>query len=138
LYDPDGDGQEAGGIANATDGNPQTSWRTAHYRNRADFGGLKPGIGIEYDFGKATSLRQIAVSTNQPGIQVQIRAGNDPEASDADSYQVVSPTQTMSSTDTFTIKPGTSARYYIVWLTQLVQDSPSQFQGSISEVAFRR
>jgi len=138
LYDPDGDGQEGAGIANATDGNPQTSWRTAHYRNKATFGDLKPGIGIEYDFGKATALRQIAVSTDQPGIQVQIRAGNDPEASHPDDYQVVSPTQTMASTDTFTIKPGTSARYYIVWLTQLVPDASNQFQGSISEVAFKR
>jgi eukaryotic-like serine/threonine-protein kinase len=138
LYDPDGDGQEAGGIANATDGNPDTSWLTAHYRRRADFGGLKPGIGIEYDFGKATALRQIAVSTSQPGIQVQIRAGNDPDASDPDAYQVVSATRTMSATDTFSIKTGTSARYYIVWLTQLVQDGPDQFQGSISEVAFKR
>jgi hypothetical protein len=51
---------------------------------------------------------------------------------------VVSPTKTMSSTDTFAIKSGTSARYYIVWMTQLVQDGPDQFQGSISEVAFKR
>jgi hypothetical protein len=138
LYDPRGDGQEAGGIANATDGNPDTSWRTAHYRRSAQFGGLKPGIGIEYDFGKATALRQIAVTTSQPGIQVQIRAGDDPDASDPDAYQVVSPTRTMSSADTFSIKSGTSARYYVVWLTQLVQDGPDQFQGSIAEVAFKR
>ena len=138
LYDPGGDGQEAGGIANATDGNPQTSWQTAHYRRNAQFGGLKHGIGIEYDFSTATALRQIVVSTSQPGIEVQIRAGNDPDAADPDDYQVVSPTRTVSSTDTFTIKPGTSARYYIVWLTQLVQDGPDQFQGSISEVAFKR
>ena len=138
LYDPDGDGQEAKGITDASDGNPDTSWRTAHYRNRAAFGGLKPGIGIEYDFGKPTTLRQITVSTTQPGTQVQIRAGDDPDASSPDDYQVVSPTKTMSSTDTFTITSGTSARYYVVWLTQLVQDGPDQFQGSISEVAFKR
>jgi hypothetical protein len=138
LYDPEGDGQEARGIADASDGDPDTSWQTAHYRRSSAFGGLKHGIGIEYDFGKATTLRQITVSTDQSGIQVQIRAGNDPDASDADDYQVVSPTRTMSSTDTFSIKSGTSARYYIVWLTQLVQDGPEQFHGSISEVAFKR
>jgi hypothetical protein len=138
LYDPEGDGQERKGIADATDGNPDTSWRTAHYRTRADLGGLKPGIGIEYDFGKPTSLRQITVSTQQPGTQVEIRAGNDPNASDPNGYQVVSPTRTMSSTDAFPIKTGTSARYYIVWMTKLAPDGPSQFQGSISEVAFKR
>ena len=110
----------------------------SRYRHRADFGGLKPGIGIEYDFGKPTSLRQVTVSTQQPGTQVQIRAGNDPDASDPDDYKVVGQTRTMSFTDAFSIEPGTSARYYIVWLTQLVQDGPDQFQGSISEVTFKR
>ena len=33
----------------------------------------------------------------------------------------------MSATDTFALKAGTTARYYIVWLTQLVQDGPDQF-----------
>jgi hypothetical protein len=138
LYDPRGDGQESDGIADTTDGDSGTSWRTAHYRNRADFGGLKPGIGIAYDFGKPTTLRQVTVSTAQPGTQVQIRAGNDPDASDADDYQVVGGTKTMGASDTFSIKAGTSARYYIVWLTQLVPDGPGQFQGSISEVTFKR
>ena len=115
-----------------------TSWQTAHYRRRADFGGLKPGIGIEYDFGRPTSLRQITVSTGQPGTQVQIRAGNDPDASEPDDYPVVGRHQDDGVHDTFLIKSGTSARYYIVWLTQLVQDGPDQFQGSISEVTFKR
>jgi hypothetical protein len=138
LYDPDGDGQEGKTIAEATDGNPDTSWRTAHYRNRADLGGLKPGIGIEYDFGQPTSLRQITVSTSQPGTQVQIRAGNDPDASDPDDYPVVSDTKTMQANDTFAIKANTSARYYIVWMTRLAPDGQDQFQGSISEVTFKR
>jgi hypothetical protein len=138
LYDPEGDGEEARGVADATDGDPGTAWETAHYKRSSAFGGLKPGIGIAYDFGKPTTLRQVAVSTDRPGIQVQIRAGNDPDASEPDDYQVVGTTKTMSSTDTFPIKAGTSARYYIVWITQLVQDGSNEFQGSISEVAFKR
>ena len=69
---------------------------------------------------------------------MQIRAGNDPEAPDPDAYPVVGDTKTMSSKDTFAIKSDTQARYYIVWLTQLVPDGPEQFQGSISEVTFER
>jgi eukaryotic-like serine/threonine-protein kinase len=138
LYDPRGDQQEARGIAEATDGDPDTAWRTAHYKRTSAFGGLKPGIGIAYDFGKPTALRQVEVSTAQPGIQVQIRAGDTPDAPEPDSYQVVGATRTMKSTDTFSIKSGTSARYYIVWLTQLVPDGSGEFLGSISEVAFRR
>jgi putative peptidoglycan lipid II flippase len=138
LYDPDGDGQEAGGISAATDGDPSTSWRTAHYNHTSAFGGLKPGIGIAYDFGKPTALRQIAVTTDRPGIQVQIRAGNDRDAANPDDYQVVGPTRTLKTADTFSIRSGTSARYYIVWLTQLTSDTDGKFVGSLSEVAFRR
>ncbi len=138
LYDPRGDGEESRGIADATDGDPDTAWQTAHYKRSSAFGGLKPGIGIAYDFGKPTTLRQVAVSTDRSGIQVQIRAGNDPDASDPGDYQLVGATKTITSSDTFSIKAGTSARYYIVWLTQLVQDGPNEFQGSISEVGFKR
>jgi hypothetical protein len=138
LYDPDGDGKEARGVDNATDGDPSTAWQTAHYRRSSAFGGLKPGIGIAYDFGKATPLRQITVSTQQPGLQVQIRAGDTADASDADDYKVVGATKTMTSSDTFSITSGTSARYYIVWLTQLVPDGDSEYRGSISEVTFKR
>jgi len=51
---------------------------------------------------------------------------------------VVGDTKTLSTSDTFSIKSDTPARYYVVWLTQLVQDGPDQFQGSISEVSFKR
>ena len=78
LYDPEGDGQEARDIADASDGNPDTSWRTAHYRRRADSRRAQARHRHRVRLCKATTLRQIAVSTDQPGIQVQIRAGNDP------------------------------------------------------------
>jgi hypothetical protein len=69
---------------------------------------------------------------------VQIRAGDTADQTEPDSYPVVGPTQTMKTAGTFTIKAGTSARYYIVWLTQLTPDGSGRFWGSISEVAFKR
>ena len=139
LYDPRGDNTENKDIAASTDGNPATSWYTAHYKARTDstFGGLKPGIGIAYDFGKATALRQIVVTTDNPGIRVEIRAGNTPAAdTDPDGYATVSATQTMKDSGTFPIKANTSARYYVVWLTDLTDDG-SGFRGSLSEVTFK-
>jgi eukaryotic-like serine/threonine-protein kinase len=138
LYDPKGDGQEARGIADATDGDPGTAWRTARYNRSGAFGGLKPGIGIAYDFGKATALRQVSVSTEQPGIQVQILAGDAADAAGPEDYTVVGATRTLKSTDTFSIKSGTSARYYIVWITQLVPDGTGKFSGTLAEVGFKR
>jgi hypothetical protein len=78
------------------------------------------------------------VTTDRPGIQVQIRAGDTPDATEATAYAVVSPTQTMTASGTFAIKAGTSARYYIVWLTQLTSDGKEQYWGSVSEVTFKR
>jgi hypothetical protein len=138
LYDPDGDGSETVGISNANDGDPATAWRTQRYSRNAAFGSLKSGMGIAYDFGKPTTLRQIAVTTDRPGIQVQIRAGDATDAADPNDYQIVADTQTMKTTGTFSIKAGTSARYYIVWLTQLTPDGDGKYWGSLSEVAFKR
>jgi hypothetical protein len=139
LFDPGGDKNETKDIAASTDGNPETSWYTAHYRSRSNstFGGLKPGIGIAYDFGKATALRQIIVTTDSPGIQIEIRAGNTPNTeTSADGYAAVSAVQTMKDSSTFAIKKGTTARYYVVWLTQLSDDGGG-FRGSLSEVTFK-
>ena len=139
LYDPKGDGAERAGISDATDGDPTTSWRTDRYNDRTNtFGGLKQGIGIAYDFGAPTALRQITVVTDRPGIQVQIRAGDTAGAPDEEAYPVVAATATMAKSGTFSIKAGTSARYYIVWLTQLTPDGNGKFWGSVSEVTFRR
>lgn len=137
LYDPRGDKAEARGIDNTTDGDASTAWQTALYKRTSAFGGIKPGIGIAYDFGQPTALKQITVTTAQPGVQVQIRAGNTAGDPEPDSYPVVGDTQTLTGTNTFTIKAGTSARYYIVWLTQLTADG-NGYRGSLSEVTFKR
>jgi eukaryotic-like serine/threonine-protein kinase len=138
LYDPHGDKTENRNLAFATDGNAATSWFTAHYRRSSQFGGLKSGIGIVYDFGSSTALRQVTVTTASPGIGVQIRAGDAAPggSTDENDYKVVGPTQTMKGSGTFTINPNTKARYYVVWLTQLT-GSDGGFQGSVSEVSFR-
>ena len=139
LFDPSGNKTEIKNIDASTDGDPDTSWRTDRYSSgrSSTFAGLKPGIGIAYDFGKATALRQITVATGSPGVQIQIRAGDTPIAStDADGYPVVSTTQTVTAPGTFSIKAGTSARYYVVWLTQLTGDGDG-YRGSVSEVTFK-
>ena len=139
LYDPDGDGAEARGIDAASDGDPATSWRTANYKRNSSFGSLKPGIGIAYDFGQATALRQVTVTTDRPGIQVQILAGDSPDKALPADYTLAGPTQTMKSSSTFKLKAGTSARYYIVFITQLVPDGDAGgYRGSISDVSFAR
>jgi eukaryotic-like serine/threonine-protein kinase len=138
LFDPRGDKTETRNIDASTDGDPATAWQTATYRRNSAFGGLKPGIGIAYDFGQAIALRQITVATDNPGIQIEIRAGDTPSAdTDENGYAPVSAAQTMKGSGTFTVKPGTKARYYVVWLTQLTGEGDG-YRGSVSEVTFKR
>ncbi|MFL6129016.1 MAG: protein kinase family protein [Mycobacteriales bacterium] len=139
LYDPKGDKAESAKIQLATDGDPATTWPTAHYTQRSNtFGGLKDGIGIAYDFGQSTALREITVSTDRPGTSIQILAGDSPDAPDSSAYAMVGEKADTQPTNKITVKAGTEARYYIVWLTRLTSDGEGRYYGSLSEVSFKR
>lgn len=139
LYDPKGDGEEGAKVDLSTDGDPKTSWPTARYNEHSNtFGGLKDGIGIAYDFGQPTALREITVSTDRPGTSLQILAGDRPDDGDTAAYTVVGTKAATDETNKITVKAGTTARYYIVWLTRLTSDGAGRYYGSLSEVGFRR
>lgn len=116
-YDPTSDGGDGSehndSVAKATDGNPSTYWTTDIY-NSQSFGGLKPGVGLVLDAGKAVALKSLTVTTDTPGFTAKIQAGNSASGPFADD----SSAQTASGTTTFTLR-GTPARYYLVWLTSL-------------------
>ncbi len=140
LYDPRGDKTEGQDIDLSYDGKPDTSWLTDRYRRNNTFGGLKDGMGIAYDFGSPTALREVTVATDQPGTSIEILAGNSPDDGDTASYTLVGSKAETDETNKIAVKGGTTARYYIVWLTRLAEDpeSTGRYYGSLSEVAFKR
>jgi eukaryotic-like serine/threonine-protein kinase len=124
-YDPQGTGGEHSSTAPlATDGNPSTAWTTETYGNQ-DFGGLKDGLGLVLDAGRSVKLAQLTVTTPTPGFTAEIQAGDSPTGS----FTVDSSSKTVTGTTTFTLN-GATARYYVVWLTQL----PPVPRAEISEV----
>ena len=124
-YDPQGDGSEHGYTAHlATDGNPNTYWNTERYNSRG-FGGLKSGLGLVLDSGRATKLGQLTVDTVTPGFTAIVQAGNSRTGPFADD----SSRQTVGSTGTFSLR-GATARYYVLWITEL----PPSGYVKISEV----
>jgi eukaryotic-like serine/threonine-protein kinase len=138
LFDPRGDKTEDEGIDLSYDGKSATSWSTDRYRRNNTFGGLKEGMGIAYDFGEPTAVREITVSTDRPGTSIEILAGDSsPDGAQASAYTEVGSKADTASTNKITVKAGTTARYYIVWLTQLTSDNEGQYYGSLSEVSFR-
>jgi eukaryotic-like serine/threonine-protein kinase len=138
LYDPKGDHAEDRKIDASFDGNASTSWATDDYRRSAQFGNLKPGMGIAYDLGQPVSLRRVKIITDRPGIDVQILAGDTPAARDVSAYHVVGQQSNISSTDTITLQPQGAAQYYIVWITKLVPaaSATDSYNASLSEVSF--
>jgi eukaryotic-like serine/threonine-protein kinase len=128
-YDPQGDGGEYSSTAPAaTDGSDATVWRTESYRSQ-DFGGLKDGLGLVLDAGSPVKLAQLTVATPTPGFTAEIQAGN----SSTGGFTADSSSQTVDGTKTFTLN-GKTARYYVVWLTQL----PPGGRAEISEVKAKR
>lgn len=74
------------------------------------------------------ALKSLTVSTPTPGFRATVLAGDGesgPFASDAG-------TQTAGATTTFTLR-GTTARYYVLWITQL----PPHGKAEVSEVSSR-
>jgi serine/threonine-protein kinase len=113
-YDPQGTGGEHDSdAAKATDGNPSTFWYTEHYSSSA-FGGLKDGVGVVLDAGRAAKVTRVTVTSDTPGFSARIESGSSPSGP----FAPVSGTQTVSSSTTFAVS-GAAARYYVVWITSL-------------------
>jgi eukaryotic-like serine/threonine-protein kinase len=125
-YDPQGDGQEHNELAAlATDGSTSTSWTTETYGSE-QFGGLpKDGVGLMLDAGSPVKLADLTVTTPTPGFTAEIQAGD----SSTGGFATDSSSQTVNGTTTFTLD-GKTARYYVVWITQL----PPEGHAEISEV----
>jgi hypothetical protein len=138
LYDPDGNRSEGARIAESYDQDPTTSWRTDSYNpGRANtFGGLKDGIGIAYDFSDPTALRQVTITTDQPGTSVQILAGSTLDTG-AGGFTVVGERADIGRSTTIGLRSGSARKYYVVWFTRLSLDE-GKYRGSLSEVTFRR
>jgi eukaryotic-like serine/threonine-protein kinase len=112
AFDPLGDQTEHDSSAgNATDGNPATYWNTEHYN-----GGLgeKEGVGLVLDAGGPKKLTQLVVRSDTPGFGATIKSSN----SSSGGFAPVSKSQTAAFNTVFELNGG-SARYYLVWITDL-------------------
>jgi serine/threonine protein kinase len=128
-YDPSGGHADthANTASAATDGNPGTFWYTQHY-NTSGFGGLKTGLGLALDAGHAVRASQLTVTSDTPGFTAQVLAGNSLQAHPTPDSAV----RTVGNHTTFALR-GASARYYVLWITQL----PSAGLVHVNEVKAR-
>ncbi|MFH9005681.1 protein kinase family protein [Streptomyces afghaniensis] len=134
-FDPFGDQTEKpSDIGKVYDSSTATYWQTDFYLS-ADFGRLKPGVGIILDLGKTQQVGKVAV-TFVGNTSVELRsasadAGSEPTSFDA--YRKVAE----GTGTTVELKPGKSikSRYLLVWLTDLpIQADDGKWRGRVADI----
>jgi serine/threonine-protein kinase len=133
AYDPaPGDGVEDNGtLSLATDGDPSTVWSTEGYATSA-FGGLKHGVGLVLDAGRAVSPASLTVVTDTPGFVARIGAGSSPGGP----FRTISGSRTVGARTTFALRTGRE-RYLLLWITALPTSPGPKFHADVAEVTAR-
>ncbi|MCM3887310.1 protein kinase family protein [Frankia sp. R82] len=133
--------EKPGEVANATDGNPSTVWHTEGYYS-ARFGGIKPGVGLRLDFGRAITPARVTVQIGSEGpVSFELRSSSSKDSS-IEGYRVVVPQSTGSGTVNVPMSSDLApARYWVLWLTSLPAVSPppadgKPYRASIAEITF--
>ncbi|WNI16659.1 protein kinase family protein [Actinacidiphila sp. ITFR-21] len=135
-FDPLGDGTEThADVGKVFDRNTATYWQTSWY-TRADFGGLKSGVGVIVDLGKAHSVSSVSIDFIGQDTSVELMA--------ASAGATTTPTQLDGFTKVaagdgtkLVLKPRTqvTSRYLLVWLTKLPLTEDGRYRGKIAEIS---
>ena len=141
-FDPRADGgsaQESPKEAKlAIDGDRDTAWRTERYRKRADFGGLKPGVGLVLDLGEAREVSRVKITVQggETALEARVPAEPTTDAAPMESQQQWRQVARVdarkgSFTLTFDAEP---TRYVLIYLTELPPVGKDYFRGAIAEI----
>jgi serine/threonine-protein kinase len=143
-FDPQdraGQGRENEGKASAAiDGDPGTKWETEGYRNRADFGGLKSGLGLILDLGSAKQARTLELWLSNRGATVSIFGADGlqpPATLDGGWHRLTEPAVVTAVPHAFTLSSQGTYRYYLVWFTRLPPDGEGTFRSGIAEATLK-
>jgi tRNA A-37 threonylcarbamoyl transferase component Bud32 len=137
-HDPFGDGSEHSADAPlAADGDQGTAWTTDHYSS-AQFGRLKPGLGLWVGFGRSVQVGRVTVSSPLtrwafellPGAQPNENADPLPSTGGAVSF-------TIGADGTAVVDlGGVKVAGLMIWITRLAPDG-GRYAASIAEITVR-
>ena len=146
IVSPKGNKDNAKDAEKMIDGNQATAWNTDRYNNKANFGGLKDGMGVWIDLGEAKQIVSVQVDLATPGASGDLRTGTvdlgSGQAQDqqtVDQYKVIegSAKDEMGPTNLYP-GPQEPTRYLLVWITKLPKESSSgRYRVSIAEITVR-
>ncbi|WP_414641800.1 hypothetical protein [Amycolatopsis sp.] len=132
VYNPEGKGDNTARAKYATDGKPETQWRTEQYKQQ--FPAIKPGVGLVVTFKDPINLSQVKVAGGTPGTKVEIRSATEKNPDLADT-KVVGNGDLKDGETTIALAQPTQGEYFIVWITQL-GGADGEFQTEIADLTF--
>ncbi len=132
-FDPHGDGgEDPDEVPLARDGDPSTAWTTDNYHDPLEM--LKPGVGLVFDLGSAQDVTEVQVTLVPAGPDIELRAASTAGIDETD-FELVAQQADAPSDLRFEVED-TSARYWLLWITQLPDESGGS--AGIAEVRFLR
>ena len=118
-----------------TDHNLAAPWRSDDYAS-ADFKGLKPGVGLLLDMGRAATITDVQLTLGEAlGANVEIKVG-----SSADSVaKIRSVADAGNVRGVATVRPARPAygQYVLIWFTKLPPESPGNFQVIVYSISVK-
>ena len=123
-------------VGRVIDGNVRTGWTTTTYFGQADLGGLKTGVGVVLDLGGPRELSSLRIRLAGGPTDVSVYASS-PGASEPRTLKGLRQIAELDAAGpdaSVSLPSGFFTRYVVVWLTELPEVEPDNFQGEIREI----
>ena len=126
-----GDGDNPSGAGYVIASKPPLPWSTNWYTT-AKFGMLKSGTGLLLTLSHQATITSVRIDlTGYRGVNLQLKAGDGTAPQD---FTVVAAADNTGGTVRLTLRHPASARYLLIWFTQLPPNGAGQYQESIYHV----
>jgi hypothetical protein len=133
AFGPDGlgDGDNPSGADYAIASSPPLPWSTNWYAT-AKFGMLKSGTGLLLRLAHQSTITSVRIHlTGYQGVNLQLKVG---DGTDPQDFRVVATADDTGGTVRLTVAHPASARYLLIWFTQLPPNGAGQYQESVYHV----
>ncbi len=133
AFGPDGlgDGDNPQGASYTIARNPPLPWSTNWYAT-AQFGLLKHGTGLLLSLGRQETITSVLVDLTQyRGVNLQLKVGDGTAPED---FRVAATADDTGGAVRLTFPHPASARYLLIWFTQLPPNGAGQYQESVYHV----
>jgi helix-turn-helix protein len=126
-----GDGDNPSGAYYTIARNPPLPWSTNWYAT-AQFGLLKHGTGLLLSLGRQDTITSVLIDLSQyQGVNLQLKVGDGMAPQD---FKVAAAADNTGGAVRLTFRHPASARYLLIWFTQLPPNGAGHYQESVYHV----